>query len=75
MIMNNITMAPSSTQKGINANTLAPVRSRIIPSNTSTYPYNGSAIFAATTFNFARGKVFPTTSGIYTMQNTNLNKR
>lgn len=51
-------MPPSSTQKSVNANTLAAQRSRIIPSNTSTYPYNGSAIFAATTFNFARGKVF-----------------
>jgi hypothetical protein len=64
-------MAPSSTQKGINANTLAPARCRIIPSNTSTYSYNGSAIFSPTTFNFARGKVFPATNGIFTLQNTN----
>jgi hypothetical protein len=52
-------MAPSSTQQGINSNTLSPARCRIVPSNTSCYPYNGSAIFAATTFQFARGKVFP----------------
>jgi hypothetical protein len=53
-------MAPSSTQKGVNANTLASQRSRIIPSYTGSYPYNGSAVFAATTFQFANGKVFPT---------------
>jgi hypothetical protein len=52
-------MAPSSTQKGVNANTLASQRSRIIPSNTGSYPYNGSAIFSATTFQYAKGKVFP----------------
>jgi len=52
-------MPTSSTQKGINGNTVSAQKSRIIPSNTGSYPYNGSSIFAATTFQFARGKVFP----------------
>lgn len=59
-------MAPSSTQKGVNANTLSGTRCRIIPSNTSQYPYNGSAIFNATKFQFATGPLFPTSNRIYT---------
>ena len=51
-------MAPSSTQQGVNSNTLAAQRSRIIPSQTGSYPYN-PVVFGPTVFQFARGKVFP----------------
>jgi hypothetical protein len=49
-------MAPSTTQKGVNANTLAGQRSRIIPIQ---YPGRLPYIFSPTVLNFANGKVFP----------------